>query len=68
MLILLLIRRLSPRTRVIVGAVVIAAGAVLTAVAVAAVHALLIHGIILMAVGAVVAASARIRGSQTRRA
>ena len=58
MIILLLIRRLSPRARTITGVLLVALGLALVGVAVTLVAALLVHGIALTAVGAVLCTSA----------
>lgn len=58
MLILLLIRRLSPRGRTITGAVLLALGAAVVGLAVALSINLYVHGAILMVFGAVLWASA----------
>ena len=53
MILFLLLRRLSPRTRIIAGSVVVAAGLVLAAVAAAVAAGLVLHGVALAAIGAV---------------
>jgi hypothetical protein len=57
MLILLLIRRLSPRGRMITGVALLAAGAVLAGVSAVLSIGLFVHGIMLMVIGAVLGAS-----------
>lgn len=53
MILFLLLRRLSPQTRIVVGSVITAAGLVLVAVAAAMAVGLLIHGAALAVIGAV---------------
>jgi drug/metabolite transporter (DMT)-like permease len=57
MILFLLLRRLSPRTRIISGSAVVAAGLVLAAVAAAVANGLLVHGVALAAIGAVMVTS-----------
>jgi len=52
-MLLRLLRRLSPRTRIIVGVVTVAAGFVLAAVAAAVAAGLVVHGVALAVIGAV---------------
>jgi hypothetical protein len=66
MIFLLLLRRLSPRTRLITGVVLVAAGLVVVAVS-AVTAGLLIHGIILTAIGAAMCLSALASGRRARR-
>jgi drug/metabolite transporter (DMT)-like permease len=49
----LLLRKLSPRTRIIAGSAVVAAGLVLAAVAAAVASGLVIHGVALAVIGAI---------------
>jgi hypothetical protein len=58
MLLLLLLRRLSPRTATVVGVALVAAGLALIVVSVILSAGLLVHGVALVVVGAVVCASA----------
>ena len=58
MLLFLLLRRLSPRARTIVGVLVMAAGLAIAAVSEALSVGLLAHGIALFVIGAVVCANA----------
>lgn len=53
MILFLLLRRLRPQTRIVVGSVITAAGLVLVAVAAAVAAGLLIHGAALAVIGAV---------------
>lgn len=53
MILFLLLRRLRPQTRIVVGSVITAAGLVLVAVAAAVAVGLLIHGAALAVIGAV---------------
>ena len=53
MILLLLLRRIRPQTRIIAGSVITAAGLVLVAVAAAVAAGLLIHGAALALIGAV---------------
>lgn len=53
MILFLLLRRLRPQTRIVVGSVITAAGLVLVAVAAAMAVGLLIHGAALAVIGAV---------------
>jgi drug/metabolite transporter (DMT)-like permease len=66
MIILLLIRRLSPRTRTITGAVLTAAGMVLVGVSVTLAAGLLVHGIVLIVIGAVLWTSAVVTRRRAR--
>jgi len=66
MIILLLIRRLSPRTRTITGAVLVAAGLALVGVSVTLAPGLLVHGIVLIVVGAVLWTSAVVTRRRAR--
>jgi hydrogenase-4 membrane subunit HyfE len=54
MILFMLLRRLSPRTRIIVGVVTAAAGLVLAAVAAAVAAGLIVHGVALAVIGAVI--------------
>ena len=54
MILFLLLRRLRPQTRIVVGSVITAAGLVLVAVAAAVAAGLLIHGAALTVIGAVI--------------
>jgi hypothetical protein len=65
MIFLLLLRRLSPRARLITGAVLVVAGLAVVAAS-AAVPGLLVHGIILTVIGAVICASAAASGRRAR--
>ncbi len=53
MILFLLLRRIRPQTRIVVGSVITAAGLVLVAVAAAVAAGLLIHGVALAVIGAV---------------
>ena len=53
MILFMLLRRLSPQTRIVAGSVITAAGLVLVAVAAAVAAGLLIHGAALAVIGAV---------------
>ena len=53
MILFLLLRRIRPQTRIVVGSVITAAGLVLVAVAAAVAAGLLIHGAALAVIGAV---------------
>ena len=53
MILFLLLRRIRPQTRIVVGSVITAAGLVLVAVAAAVAAGLLIHGAALALIGAV---------------
>jgi drug/metabolite transporter (DMT)-like permease len=53
MILFLLLRRLSPRTRILVGSLIVAAGVALTAVSIAVAAGLLVHGVALAVIGAV---------------
>jgi hypothetical protein len=66
-MIFLLLRRLSPRARLITGVVLVAAGLVVVAVSVVA-AGLLIHGIALTVIGAAMCTSAVASGRRARRA
>jgi drug/metabolite transporter (DMT)-like permease len=66
MIILLLIRRLSPRTRTIVGAVLVVAGLTLVGVSVTLAAGLLVHGILLTVIGAALWTSAVVTRRRAR--
>jgi hypothetical protein len=57
MILFLLLRRLCPRTRIIAGSAVVAAGVVLAAVAAAMATGLIVHGVALAVIGAVMLTS-----------
>jgi drug/metabolite transporter (DMT)-like permease len=66
MIILLLIRRLSPRARTITGVVLAAAGLALIGVSVTLAAGLLVHGIALTVIGAVLWTSAIVTRRRAR--
>ena len=66
MILFLLLRRLSPRTRIIAGSAVIAAGLVLAAVAAAMATGLVVHGVALAAIGAVMVTSGIVSQRRTQ--
>ena len=67
MILFLLLRRLRPQTRIVVGSVITAAGLVLVAVAAAVAAGLLIHGAALAVIGAVMWISGLVYKRRARR-
>ena len=68
MFIFLLLRRLSPRRRAILGVALMTAGLALAGVSAALSAGLLIHGIALIVIGAVMCTSAVVSARRARRA
>jgi drug/metabolite transporter (DMT)-like permease len=66
MLIFLLLRRLSPRSRIVTGLVLVAAGLALVVISAAVAAGLLIHGVGLTVIGAVLYTSAVVSRRRAR--